>query len=88
MKPKIIRATTVPMSLEAFCNGMPRELSEKYEVLALSSPGEELNAVAVREGVRVIAVPMERHISLGSDLKSLWKMWRVFLRENRRWYTQ
>ena len=81
MKPKIIRATTVPMSLEAFCNGMLRELSEKYEVLALSSPGKELDEVAEREGVRVIAVPMERHISLGSDLKSLWKMWRVVCKE-------
>lgn len=80
-KPKIIRATTVPMSLNAFCNGMLRELSEKYEVLALSSPGEELDEVAEREGVRVIAVPMERHISLGSDLKSLWKMWRVLRKE-------
>lgn len=81
MKPKIIRATTVPISLEAFCNGMLRELSEKYEVIALSSPDEKLDEVAEREGVRVIAVPMERHISLGGDLKSLWKMWRVLCKE-------
>ena len=51
---KIIRATTVPMSLVAFCNGMLKELSEKYEVIALSSPGEELNVVAEREEVRTI----------------------------------
>lgn len=78
---KIIRATTVPMSLTAFCNGMLRELSDKYEVVAISSPGNELEEVAIREGVRVIGVPMERHISLLRDCKSLWKMWRVFLKE-------
>ena len=78
---KIIRATTVPMSLDAFCNGMLKELSEKYEVVALSSPGEEMKAVAEREGVRTIEVPMERHISLKHDLVSLWRMIKVFRRE-------
>ena len=78
---KIIRATTVPMSLDAFCNGMLKELSEKYEVIALSSPGEELEMVAEREGVRTIAVPMERHISLKHDLISLWRMIKVFHKE-------
>jgi glycosyltransferase involved in cell wall biosynthesis len=80
-KPKIIRATTVPMSLKTFCNGMLRELSEKYEVVALSSPGEDLSTVAEREGVRTIAVPMERHISLSKDLKALVKMIKVLHRE-------
>lgn len=79
---KIIRATTVPMSLNAFCRGMLRNLSEKYEVVAVSSPGKELKEVADREGVRVIEVPMERHISLFKDCKSLWNMWRIFRKEN------
>ena len=80
-KKKIIRATTVPQSLNAFCNGMLRELSEEYEVVAVSSPGEGLDQVAQREGVRTVAVPMERHISLMNDLRSLWRMWRVMRRE-------
>lgn len=80
-KIKIIRATTVPMSLNALCKGMLREMSEKYEVIALSSPGEGLKEVAEREGVRTIAVPMERHISIAKDCSSLWKMWRVFHEE-------
>ena len=81
MKKKIIRATTVPQSLNSFCYGMLRELSEKYEVIGLSSPGKELDEVAAREGVRTIAVPMERHISLAKDLMSLMAMIRVFRRE-------
>ena len=77
-KIKIIRATTVPQSLNAFCKGMLRELSEKYEVVGVSSPGEALEEVASREGVRVIAVPMERHISLWRDLRALIQMIDVF----------
>lgn len=80
-KKKIIRATTVPMSLKAFCDGMLKELSEKYEVVAVSSPGEDLEWVAAHEGVRTIAVPMERHISLWNDLKSLIRMVGVFRKE-------
>ena len=50
-------------------------------MVALSSPGESLDRVGRREGVRTIAIPMERHISLWKDLKSLWRMWRVLRRE-------
>lgn len=80
-KIKIIRATTVPQSLNVFCKGMLRELSEKYEVIGLSSPGEALDEVATRENVRTIAVPMERHISLLKDLRSLVRIIRVFQNE-------
>lgn len=78
---KIIRATTVPMSLEAFCKGMLRELSGKYEVIALSSPGEEMQVIAEREGIRTIEVPMERHISIFKDVVSLWQLIGVFRKE-------
>lgn len=78
---KIIRATTVPMSLDAFCNGMLKELSEKYEVVALSSPGSEFPAIEEREGVRTIKVPMERHISIVKDINALIKMIGVFHKE-------
>lgn len=81
MKKKIIRATTVPQSLETFCNGMLKELSEKYEVVALSSSGEPLDRVREREGVRTIAVPMERHISLMKDLKALLAMIKTLRKE-------
>ena len=80
-KIKIIRATTVPMSLNAFCKGILRDLLEKYEVVALSSPGEDLDIVGEREGVRTIAIPMERHISLFKDFKALIMMIGVFRKE-------
>lgn len=79
---KIIRAATVPQSLDVFCKGMLKELSEKYEVVALSSPGESLDRVREREGVRTIAVPMERHISLMKDLKALLAMIKTIRKES------
>ena len=78
---KIIRSSTVPQSLDTFCKGMLKELAQKYGVVAVSSPGEALERVRQREGVKTIAVPMERHISLLKDLKSLWRMWRVLRKE-------
>ena len=78
---KIIRTTTVPESLDTFCKGMLQELSEKYEIVGLSSPGEALERVAEREGVRAIAVPMARRISLKSDLISLCRLVKVFRNE-------
>ena len=80
-KKKIIRASTVPQSLDVFCKGMLKELSDKYEVVALSSPGEPLDRVREREGVRTIAVPMERHISLMKDLKALLAMIKTLRKE-------
>lgn len=80
---KIIRATTVPGSLNNFCRGLLRELQERegYEVVALSSPGEALDEIREREKVRTIAVAMQRHISPVNDLRSLWKLIRAFRRE-------
>lgn len=78
---KIIRATTIPMSLNAFCNGILKELNEKYEVVALTSPGSELPVIEEREGVRTVKVPMERHISLVKDIQALIKMIGVFSKE-------
>lgn len=79
---KIIRSTTVAESL-GFCRGLLRELREEdgYEVVAVSSPDRRLDEVAEREGVRTVAVPMERHISPLKDLKSLINLVRAFRKE-------
>lgn len=80
---KLIRISTVPGSLNTFCRGLLRELQENegYEVVAVSSPGGQLDEVSRREGVKAVAVPMERHISPLKDLKSLLGLIRVFRRE-------
>lgn len=80
---KIIRTSTVPMSLDTFCKGFLKELQEieGYDVVAVSSPDAELDVIREREGVKTYGVRMERHISPFKDLKSLWKLVKVFRKE-------
>ncbi len=78
---KIIRSATIPLSLNLFCRNLFRELSSVYEVIALSSPMPELDGIGQREGIRTIAVPMRRKISLSRDVVSLIRLLRVFRRE-------
>ena len=72
----------MPLSLDVFCKGVLAELSTHYDVVALSSTGKLLDKVGEREGVRTIAVPMERQISLKSDLRTLLALIKVFYKEN------
>ena len=84
MKPKIIRACTVPQSI-GFVAGMIPDLTREYEVAVLSSPGPEWSILdAYGESVKRIEVPMERHISPLRDLKALLRLVRVFRRERPR----
>ena len=78
---KIIRTATVPLSLDLFCRGLLRDLSARYEIIALSSPQPELDSIRKREKVRTISVPMARKIAPFSDLKSLFELIRVFRKE-------
>ena len=77
---KIIRACTVSQSV-GFVKDMLPDLIKKYEVVLLSSPGEELDDARTQYGVKTIAVPMERHISVLKDFVSLCLLIKVFLRE-------
>jgi glycosyltransferase involved in cell wall biosynthesis len=78
---KVIRATTVPQTLNTLCKGVIKDMTEKYEVIALSSPGQALEDLKKDTGIRTIAVAMERHISIFKDLRSLWQIYRVMRRE-------
>ena len=81
MKPKVIRISTVPLSLHLLLQGQLKMLAETYEVLAVSSSGEELHKVAEREGVRTCAIPMERHIAPLKDLIALIRLIILFRKE-------
>lgn len=77
---KIIRVVTVSGSL-VFYTSTNQTLKDKgYEVILLSSPGPELEEIQ-NEDIRTIAVPMERHISLKNDFKSLLQLVKVFRKE-------
>ncbi|MGM9822795.1 MAG: glycosyltransferase family 4 protein [Muribaculaceae bacterium] len=78
---KIIRTSTVSTSLNTFCRGTLRRLAQTYDVVAVSTPDDELHEMAQREGIRVIGVPMRRPIAPLRDIVSLWRLIRVFRRE-------
>ena len=78
---KLFRISTVPTTLESLLNDQLRMVNERYEVVAVSSPGKELQVLREREGIRTIEVPMERRISPIKDFISLIRMIWVFLKE-------
>lgn len=80
-KIKLFRISTVPTTLESLLNDQLRMLNEHYEVVAVSSPGKEMQVLREREGIRTIEVPMERRISPIKDFISLIRMIRVFAKE-------
>ena len=83
-KPKIIRACTVSQSLN-FVTGMIPDLSQEYDVVLLSSPGENWTNVKNKyPNVKCIEIPMERRISLLKDLVSFVRLWWVFVKERPR----
>ena len=81
MPKKIIRTSTVPTSLASLLKGQLMRLNQDYDLLAVSSPGERLELVKEREGVKTIAVSMERQIAISKDLQSLIRLILLFAKE-------
>lgn len=79
--PKIIRTSTIALSLNVLLKGQLRFLSRKNEIVGISSEGSDLLEVTKREGIKTIAVNMERGISPFKDLISLAKLYYQFKKE-------
>lgn len=78
---KIIRTSTVAISLDYLLKGQLAFLNTNYEVIAVSGNDEHLKAVAAREKVAIHSIPMQRNISPFKDLISLWQLYRFFRKE-------
>lgn len=81
IRKKIIRITTVPVSLEKLIEGQLAFMQQYYDVIAVSSDKQRLEEIGAIEGVRTYAVGLTRQITLGKDLLALWKLYRYFKRE-------
>lgn len=82
MKAKLIRITTVPISLKVLLRQQLKFMSGHFEVLAVSSPGNVLDEVSRAEGVRTAPVAMTRSITPVNDMKALWQLYRLFKKEH------
>ena len=81
MKPKLIRITTVPVSLKILLKDQLRFMNQYFEVIGVSSKGTELNDVKETEGIRTIELEMSRKITPLKDIVSLVKMTILLLKE-------
>jgi len=59
---KLIKISTVPVSLNILLKGQLNYLAQYYNLIAVSGQGRDLDEVAEREGVQTIAIDMERNI--------------------------
>lgn len=79
---KLIRITTVPLSLDKLLEGQLRFMSEFYEVTALSSEKEYLERIGQKENVSTFHIEMTRKITPIQDVISVIKMY-FFLKKTK-----
>jgi glycosyltransferase involved in cell wall biosynthesis len=78
---KLIRITTVPISLDKLIEGQLAFMKRNYEVIGISSGGGLLASVGKREGIRVIPIEMTRKITPLKDVKAVWELYKFFKKE-------
>ena len=79
-RPVLVHVTTVPQTLYFLLGQIGYMKSRGYRVVAVSSPGPELDRVARSEGVEVHAVEMPRRITPLGDLLALFRLVLLFRR--------
>lgn len=80
-KHKIIRITTVPLSLYKLLDGQLNYINNYYEVIAISSPEEELVKFGQKENVKTYGVKMTRRITPIADTLSIISLINIFIKE-------
>src|SRR4030095_5834880 len=76
---KLVRITTVPISLELLIAGQMKYMHKHgFDVYMISSPQENSELLEKKEGSKFLAVSMTRTISPLKDLLSLFKLVNIF----------
>jgi glycosyltransferase involved in cell wall biosynthesis len=83
MKTKLIRITTVPLSLSGLLQGQLRFMSQHFDLLGVASNGKnnQLSLVSELEGIPTQAVEMTRTITPFKDLRAVWQLYKLFKAE-------
>jgi len=81
MKNKLIRITTVPISLKLLLKDQLKYMNQFFDVIAVSSYGKEIHEVEVSQGIRTKEIEMSRQITPLKDLLSLYEMIKFLSKE-------
>lgn len=80
--PKIIRITTVPISLKLLLSGQMKFMKDAgWEVIMVSADGKEINEIVKKEGCPHVVIPFTRKITPFHDLVCLWKLYNLIKKE-------
>ena len=77
----LVRITTIPGSLKGLLKGQLNYMSQYFNVIGISSPGETLDEVKRFEGIKVYAVPIKRKPSPIADLVSVYRIYSILKKE-------
>ncbi|TXK77868.1 glycosyltransferase family 4 protein [Mesonia sp. K4-1] len=80
-KTKLIRITTVPLSLEKLLEGQLSFMQEHFEVTAVSADESRLRVFGKKNRLKVFPLEMTRKITPWADLKALVKLVRFLKKE-------
>jgi glycosyltransferase involved in cell wall biosynthesis len=81
MLKKLIRITTIPLSLEKLLESQLTFMSRHYEVTAVAAEKERLEKYGKNNGVNTFWVEMTRAITPVQDLKAVWRLYNFFKAE-------
>jgi len=79
--PKLIRITTVPISLEKLLEGQLNFMQSYFEVTAISSEKERLAVYGKTNNIKVFPLEMTRKITPFADLKAILKLAKFLKKE-------
>lgn len=81
MRKKLIRITTVPISLDKLLDGQLNFMNSYFEVIAISSNLNDLEKIKSKEEVKVYSVEMTRKITPIKDIIAVFKMYLFFKKQ-------
>lgn len=79
---KLIRITTVPISLDKLLDKQMAFMKDYYKVIAVSSNESLLKKIGEKDGIDTYCVEMTRKITPFQDVKAIWKLY-CFLKSER-----
>ena len=80
-KQKLVRITTIPLSLEKLLEGQLAYMQNHYQVIAVSAERERLEAFGVSEGIQTKHVNLTRQITPRKDIIAVYKLYKFLKKE-------